>query len=297
MAEITAAVAAGGQAAQTTITPGSRLDFERKGRPANGGEHRLSATVGRPAEYNTFGKYAGGVFLCSRRSTVPTGGAVRRTGELFMRAILATACLALCASSVSASVMITPAQIAEKREKDKGKLLRMSPADFQRTVQITDDDLETVATLSTVKGFRSLGGLVDMVRADVFLRAHVNKLTGSASYQVYETIMYRGDDRRYETVNFQDGDAIGTAELTQVSHVILDCDPAYRYFGCSRSVDFAFDVPETLLKRVAAAPADRFWRFKFRAQAGDDWEDMISPAEASGLLAAVAAFRDQRHLP
>lgn len=36
-----------------------------------------SATVGRPAKYNTLGEYAGGVFLCSRRSTDPAGGSVR----------------------------------------------------------------------------------------------------------------------------------------------------------------------------------------------------------------------------
>lgn len=61
-------------------------DFDRKGKPAIGGEHRLSATVGRPAEYNTFGKYAGGVFLCSRRSTAPTVGAARSDTGPEMRA-------------------------------------------------------------------------------------------------------------------------------------------------------------------------------------------------------------------
>lgn len=192
--------------------------------------------------------------------------------------------------------MITPAQIAAKREKDKAKLLKLTASDFQRKAVITDDDLETVATIDTSKGFRSLGGLVDLVRADVFLRALIHKRTGATTFQVYETIIYRGDDRRYQSANFQDGEVIGTAALTQIGHNVLDCDPTYQYIGCNRSEDFAFEVPETTLRRVAVAQADQFWRFKFRAQSGDDWEDMIAPAEAAGLLAAAEAYKAAHHL-
>lgn len=55
-----------------------------RGSPQQAANTGNSAMVGRPAEYNTFGEYAGGVFLCLRRSTDPAGGSVQlNTGDAY----------------------------------------------------------------------------------------------------------------------------------------------------------------------------------------------------------------------
>jgi len=57
-----------------------------------------------------------------------------------------------------------------------------------------------------------------------------------------------------------------------------------------------FPVSVELLESIAARPADHFWRMKFRAHAGIDWEEIFAPAEAAGLLAAIASYKSSRGL-
>lgn len=193
--------------------------------------------------------------------------------------------------------MITPQQIEKKREKDKAKLLKLTAADFQKTVELKDDDLETIATLTTAKGFRSTGGLFDIQGSDVMLRAHVNKRTGEATYQVYAYIWYKEtQERRYQSVNYQNGSEIGSATVNNLASRVISCDEYSATLGCSRSEEFVFPISEELLEGIAARPADQFWRMKFRAQAGIDWEEIFAPAEVAGLLNSIAAYKAARGL-
>lgn len=188
--------------------------------------------------------------------------------------------------------MITQGQIEKKREKDKTKLLKLTPADFQKSVEIKDDDLETIATLSTAKGFRSTGGLFDIQGSDVMLRAHVNKRSGEATYQVYAYVWYKEtQERRYQSVNYQSDGEVASATVNNLASRVISCDQYSATLGCSRSEEFVFPVSEELLQSIVARPADQFWRMKFRAQAGIDWEEMFAPAEVAGLLNSVAAYK------
>lgn len=210
-----------------------------------------------------------------------------------MRSIMFAAAAALGAVTVSAQAqMITPQQIEKKREKDKAKLLKLTPADFQKAVELKDDDLETIATLSTAKGFRSSGGLFDIQGSDVMLRAHVSKRSGETTYQVYAYVWYKEtQERRYQTVNYQSDGNVASATLNTLASRVISCDQYSATLGCSRSEEFVFPVSVDLLQSIAARPADQFWRMKFRAQAGMDWEEMFAPAEVAGLLNSVAAYR------
>ena len=109
-----------------------RFNFDRKKRPAIGGEHRLSAkTVGRPAEYNTFGKYAGDAFLCSRRSTVPIGGSDAAGMGTVMRRIAMLSAIALVACTDKGTELEKQYEIV-KRTGSRGELCDMGRkvADF-----------------------------------------------------------------------------------------------------------------------------------------------------------------------
>lgn len=216
-----------------------------------------------------------------------------RPGLVFAGMVLITTAMAV---PVNAQ-MITPQQIEKKREKDKAKLLKLTPFDFQKAVELKDDDLETIATLTTAKGFRATGGLFDIQGSDVMLRAHVNKRTGEASYQVYAYIWYKEtQERRYQSVNYQNGGEIGSATVNNLASRVISCDEYSATLGCSRSEEFVFPVSEELLESIAARSAGQFWRMKFRAQAGIDWEEIFAPAEAAGLLAAIASYKSSRGL-
>lgn len=210
-----------------------------------------------------------------------------------MRATIFAGAIALSVISVPVyGQMITQEQIEKKREKDKAKLLKLTAADFQKSVELKDDDLETIATLSTAKGFRSSGGLFDIQGSDVMLRAHVSKRAGEATYQVYAYVWYKEtQERRYQTVNYQSDGDLASATVNNLASRVISCDQYSATLGCSRSEEFVFPVSEELLQSIAARPADQFWRMKFRAQAGIDWEEIFAPAEVAGLLNSVAAYR------
>ena len=72
------------------------------------------------------------------------------------------------------------------------------------------------------------------------------------------------------------------------------------YGTCVWWRDLAFEVPEEVLRAVAARAAERRvrpWRFRFKAEQGDDWTDDMAPAEVAGLLLAVDAFKQKHRLP
>lgn len=212
-------------------------------------------------------------------------------------AILRALTFTILTTSMPASgQMITQSQVDRKREKDKAKLLKLTVDQFVKTVAIKDDDLETIATIDTKRGFRPAGGFFDIQGSDIFLRALVDKASGKATFQAYQLLWYKHTQLRdYRIVNYQLGEnAIGTAVLTRLSERVIECDQYSAVLGCTRSEEVVFEIPELLLRQIASRPADQVWRIKFRAQSGNDWEEIVSPLEAAGLLSAVETFVHSR---
>src|SRR5688572_24936241 len=96
------------------------------------------------------------------------------------------------ATTLAALVSIPAVAAAEKLSKQVQQLLAMSPADFQRSVSLQDDALDTVAQFSSEKGFQEKRGLLKFQWYDNFLRAFVDKKTGRTEFQVYQWITYSG---------------------------------------------------------------------------------------------------------
>lgn len=206
--------------------------------------------------------------------------------------VLGALAVALLADVVPASAqMITQSQIDKKRVKDRTRMLKLTAEHFAKSATLKDDDLETIATIDTERGFRTPAGLFDIAGSDIFLRAHITKATGAVTYQAYEASWYTATQfRDYHSANFEAVEGVGTATLTKISARLGECGPHSEAIGCVRIEHSAFTVSETLLRQIAMRPADKFWRIKFRAQAGSDWEENIAPAEVAGLLAAVDAY-------
>lgn len=169
------------------------------------------------------------------------------------------------------------------------RMARLTPADFQRTATLQDDDLDTEAVLTTEPGFHYRGGFTDRFRTDSFVRAIITKRTGMTMFQIYASITYGGDWRRYNSATYAMPEGPRPAEFTAISQNV-DCT----YGICSYFETVGFTIPEADLRRIAAtyqAGSAPPWRFRFRAQSGHAWSEEMSPAEVAGMIAAVDAYR------
>ncbi len=76
----------------------------------------------------------------------------------------------------------------QKIQNEGKRYLAISKEQYKSLVSIKDDPLETVAVLSTQKGFRQKHGLANVVWNDFFLRGYMDKTTGNKSIQVYAAL-------------------------------------------------------------------------------------------------------------
>jgi len=79
------------------------------------------------------------------------------------KVITAVVVVTLAATSSYAAAQL-PTQFSEKQlEKRAKKLAKLSPQHFTKTAKLQDDDLETVATITTSDGFTWRGGFTSRV--------------------------------------------------------------------------------------------------------------------------------------
>lgn len=187
----------------------------------------------------------------------------------------------------------------KKLPKQIQKLLAMTPDQFASCAAVSDDSLDVIATITTQPCFRETRGLLKIVWNDNFIRAHVDKKTGVATYQLYQSIMYEGDWRFYRTVNYETPDGPRSEPVTEISRDVIGCSGGRYTSGCTLSEHVAFSIDEKLLRTIATKwqpGVAAGWRFKFGAKAAQDWQDGMSAAEVSGLLQAVDRYRAARGL-
>lgn len=174
-------------------------------------------------------------------------------------------------------------------DKQVAILQSMTPQEVARGVTVRDDDLETAATLTSEAAYQTNGRFNDRVRSDNFLRAFIDKKTGEARFQVYQEITYGVAYRNFQTVSYSTTDGPSNSDLEVISH-----DMPCNYGVCFYKDIVGFTVDEQVLRAVAAgykAGNSPYWRFRFHAQNGLDWNDRMMPAEVAGMLAAVDTYR------
>lgn len=180
------------------------------------------------------------------------------------------------------------------------RLARMTPEQFEHSVSVKDDDLETMATITTQPGFQEKHGIFGIVWSDSFLRTFVNKQTGAARYQLYEHILnavYKWNN--YRLANYETPDGPKSVSVLKLGRT-LDCATSSTTRRCPHYEDVAVPMDEALLKAIAARyqpGGQAAWSFRFKAQSGVEYDDGMSVAEVAGMLAAVAAYRRAHHLP
>jgi hypothetical protein len=202
-----------------------------------------------------------------------------------MKIVLFTLSLVAFAASAAAQP-IAGEEVIEPTDKQLRQLAALTRDGVAKAVSVTDDSLETLVTLTTAPVWKSNGRFTDKVRSDNFLRAFIDKRTGTVRYQVYQQVTYSGEARRFSTVNYATPAGPVSTEVTPISEEVITCAGSL----CVYRDALGFDVSRSVLDHIAAryAPASiEFWRFRFKGRGGLDWEDRIAPAEVAGLLQAV----------
>jgi hypothetical protein len=202
-----------------------------------------------------------------------------------------TICLAVTLLTIAST-----ANAGAKKQLERAAAL--TPAHFQETATIKDDNLDVTATITTEKGLSETKGLLRVVWDDNFLRAFINKKNGTVKYQLYQFITYGPDWRNYYGVNYLSPTGeIEQADLTLISKDVGRCSARN---GCDLTESFGFSISEQFLRAYAAKydpNKPTVWSFKFKAKNGNEWRDAMLTAEISGLLSAVDDYKRAHGLP
>lgn len=170
---------------------------------------------------------------------------------------------------------------------------------FMNTATLKDDALETVATITTYKGYQQRRGLLGIVSNDNFLRAFINKKTGTKTFQLYQVIQYQSNGWNFfQTVNYETPSGPESKPATIIDRNVDSCS---QYVGCHYTEQVGFDLEEPFLRDLAAkykADQPEVWRFKFKAKSGADYNDAISIAEVAGFVDMLDMYgRSKNSIP
>lgn len=204
-----------------------------------------------------------------------------------MKALPIALCIALLPQVASAQPR-QGEEVIEPSAKQLRQLQALTPESVAKKVAVNDDDLEPTATLTTEPVLKSKGRFTDKVRADNFLRAFIDKSSGTVRFQLYQEVTYSGDWRRFTTATYMTKAGPVASEIAPIARDVVTC----AYGLCVYREVVGFDVPREVLEEVASGVpgTSPFWRFRFKGQSGLEWEDRLAPAEAAGLLLAVDTY-------
>ena len=104
----------------------------------------------------------------------------------------------LLAPSAAANAAPVPSQLA-----------KMDAEGFRSTTTVDDDDLEFSTIISTRDSFRKERRVNGSTWADGHVEAHIDKRTGDIRFEVHQSLRYRGSQRQYDVVHFEDRDGRG----------------------------------------------------------------------------------------
>lgn len=186
----------------------------------------------------------------------------------------------------------------QQLQSEANRLISMSKEDFAAKITIQDDSLSTSAEINTQNGFVEKHGLLGMEYGDQFLRAFIDKETGLTSYQVYD-IIYMKDWGYYYGVNYTAPDGLKSVDAIRVRSEVKSCS-GNAFAGCILREDVAWSVDRALLDAIAAKYDSSKvvgWKYRVKAQQGEDQDRVITPAEVAALLDAVDAYKARYRLP
>lgn len=192
----------------------------------------------------------------------------------------------LCMTSLSV--------FAKKKLTDEERMLALTPEAAFSLIEIEDDSLDTMATISSNKAFLSSNKYM-LPLADGFFRAAVHKKTGESLIQLYQSITYQGNWRFYHGATYESSHGPVHADFKTMSRDVVTCAG-----GCVYTEQMYFLVDEKVLRDFATkyqVGQPVVWQYKFNSKSGEPWKDSISAAEISGFLRALDEYRISHGFP
>ncbi|WP_091148690.1 hypothetical protein [Novosphingobium sp. CF614] len=177
-------------------------------------------------------------------------------------------------------------------------LAKLTPAEVVDRIRVDDEVLEPHIVVSTQKAWDRGRRIEGAHASDVHLRALVDRESGAVRWQVWHELVYDSAAREMVGVNYRVDGRLQRAGLVVAEQWQDDCpgvDAAE--ISCNRYARFVFEIPDRAMQEIAAAyrPDSRApWRLRFKDVNGGSITSGLAPAEAAGLLKAVAQVRGER---
>lgn len=202
--------------------------------------------------------------------------------------------------SLLAISCLASAQLAAAYELLPRKLASLSPQDFAQKVHVEDDPLAPAVMLSTQRGY-TRGRSIDGAYAnDVYLRAVVDRNTGSVRWQVWHEFINVRGHKNVVAIHYLKGGTTASADPVALDQWLDQCPPTDGAGSCNEFTRVAFELPEDVMREVAAsyrAGSREPWRLQFKDVSGRDVTGGIAPAEVAGLVQALDAWQIRNTRP
>ncbi len=165
-------------------------------------------------------------------------------------------------------------------------LLSLDMEHFRDTATVKIDPTNAVTAISTENGYVEHTGLMRMVWNDEYLKGVIGKKTGRKSFQVYASIIYKGNLRSFATATYQTAGGAQSVPVDALGSEVAGCAVG----DCTYTEHIAFPIDEESLRQLAASYVPgrpTLWRYKIIPKSGPAYTGEISNAEIAGFLAKV----------
>lgn len=196
---------------------------------------------------------------------------------------------AFCYAASIVLLAANPAVAKDKLSKRERAAIAMTPEQIADMAEVVNDPLDTVITISTQPFFINRTGLLGIATDDKFVRAFINKKTGEVAFQGYIWLQYGGEWQFFDAVNIELADGPAPTKATRVADRVVSCSA----YGCIKQEDVAFDIPEMVVRNVAAeaqAGTAAQWYFRLSGRISGGITTGILKTEIAGAL--IAAERE-----
>lgn len=162
------------------------------------------------------------------------------------------------------------------------RLAALTPEDFSRPELTRNSNLDVVATAATGQIYNTNTGRISHVFSpNSFIRANVDKRTGSIDYDVITELTYTGEWRFYETANFL---TVSGPEQVRLADMRRD-------FSCTSTCSYvevvSFKIPHSLMRQLAGYHIQGVsgpWTYRINSSGG---HQEIIGVQTAELVAAV----------
>jgi len=194
--------------------------------------------------------------------------------------LLRTAVLATCIAAVLGT------NAADAKDPP---LASLTMEHFRDTATVTENPSDGTTVISTENGYMEHTGPMRMVWHDEFLRAVIDRRTGTRSIQVHAWVIYSGSMRNYVSADYGAANGARAVPVTALGKEVMNCPVG----DCTYTERIAFPVDEPSIRELASAraPGDSGkWPYKLIAKSGPEFSGELSTAEIAGFLAKIDEY-------